>query len=305
MSLPERTCPGLGIVEPCLPSRAKAPPSGPGWIHEIKHDGFRILARRGPAGVRLTMRNGNDFTSRFPLIEMAVKSLPVRSCLIDGEAIVCDKDGLAVFELIRGHRSVASAVHCAFDLLEVKLGCEGIVSKRLGSSYRSGRSAHWVKEPERASREARSGRGLGALQREWGMKRSILWGMPIALTLASSLQAQDLTELNDLKADIWEAELAQRNFAAGLPHCSELNGTNFYFYPRDRVLNLQDYRSSLDNFVREGAFNPETRRPWNKQDADARWAQVQKQASIDQANCAAVASLPSLRQKLKELQQQQ
>jgi hypothetical protein len=133
------------------------------------------------------------------------------------------------------------------------------------------------------------------------MRRSILWGMPIALTLASSLQAQDVTELNDLKAEIWEAELAQRNFAAGLPHCSELNGTNFYFYPRDRVLNLHDYRSSLDNFVTEGSFNPETRRPWNKQDADARWAQVQKQAITDKANCAAVASLPSLRQKLKEL----
>jgi hypothetical protein len=93
--------------------------------------------------------------------------------------------------------------------------------------------------------------------------------------------------------------VAQRNFAAGLPHCSELNGTNFYFYRRDRVLNLQDYRRSLDNFVAEGALNPETRRPWNKQNADARWAHAQKQASTDQANCAAVASLPSLRQKLK------
>jgi len=189
--LRERTRPGLGIIEPCLPLPAKAPPSGPGWLHEIKHDGFRILARRGPAGVQLITRNGNDFTSRFPFIEMAVKSLPVRSCLIDGEAIVCDKDGLAVFELIRGHRTVASAVHCAFDLLELdgkdlrgqpieirktalakvlkgshlsivlnehfeedgaavyraacQLGCEGVVSKRLGSPYRSGRSPNWVK----------------------------------------------------------------------------------------------------------------------------------------------------------------
>jgi bifunctional non-homologous end joining protein LigD len=191
MSLRERTRPGLGIIEPCLPSPAKAPPSGLGWLHEIKHDGFRIPARRGPAGVRLITRNGNDFTSRFPFIEMVVKSLPVRSCLIDGEAIVCDKDGLAVFELIRGHSTVASAVHCAFDLLEVngqdirnypiekrknalaellrdahsnivlnehfeedgeivfreacKLGCEDIVSKRLGSIYRRGRSPNWVK----------------------------------------------------------------------------------------------------------------------------------------------------------------
>jgi hypothetical protein len=115
----------------------------------------------------------------------------------------------------------------------------------------------------------------------------------------SSDQAQDLTELNELKAKIWEAEVAQRNFAAGLPHCSELNGTNFYFSQQNRVLNLQDYRRSLDNLVTQGVF------PWNRQDADARWAQVQKQATTDQANCMAVASLPSLRQKLKELQQRQ
>ena len=191
MSLRERTRPGLGIIEPCLPSPAKAPPSGPGWLHEIKHDGFRIMARRDAAGVKLITRAGNDFSSRFPFIAIAVGKLPVRSCLIDGEAIVCDKDGLAVFDLIRGHGSKASAVHCAFDLLELdgkdlrrrpienrkallaklldgshssialnehfeedgrlvfdaacQLGCEGIVSKRLGSPYRSGRSKHWIK----------------------------------------------------------------------------------------------------------------------------------------------------------------
>jgi ATP-dependent DNA ligase len=50
MSLRDRTRPGLGIIEPCLPSAAKAPPSGPGWLHEIKHDCFRILARRDSAG---------------------------------------------------------------------------------------------------------------------------------------------------------------------------------------------------------------------------------------------------------------
>src|SRR5262249_51068543 len=104
---------------PRLQRSATLPPPGRGGTHEIKHDGSRILAGRGPAGVQLITRNGNDFTRRFPFIEMAVKSLPVRSCLIDGEAIVCDKDGLAVFELIRGHRTVASAVHCAFYLLEL------------------------------------------------------------------------------------------------------------------------------------------------------------------------------------------
>ena len=119
MSLRERTHPGQGIIEPCLPSPAKAPPSGSGWLHEIKHDGFRILARRGPARVRLITGNANDFTHRFPFIERAVKTLPVWSCLVDGEAVACDQNGLAVFDLIRGHASKASTVLCVFDLLEL------------------------------------------------------------------------------------------------------------------------------------------------------------------------------------------
>ncbi len=189
--LRERTRPGLGIIEPCLPSPAKAPPSGPDWIHEIKHDGFRILARRDSAGVQLITRNGNDFTSRVPLAVDAVTILPGRSFLLDGEAIVTNERGLAVFELTRRHRHGGDAVLIAFDLIELegedlrrvpieqrkrklaklvrgphpgivlnevfegdgdilfehacKLGCEGIVSKRLGSPYRSGRSPHWIK----------------------------------------------------------------------------------------------------------------------------------------------------------------
>jgi ATP-dependent DNA ligase len=47
----------------------------------------------------------------------AVAALPARSCLIDGEAIVTDRNGLAVFDLIRGHRSSAAAILCAFDLI--------------------------------------------------------------------------------------------------------------------------------------------------------------------------------------------
>jgi bifunctional non-homologous end joining protein LigD len=185
MSLRERTRPRLGIIEPCLPSPAKAPPSGPGWIHEIKHDGFRIMARRDGAGARLITRHGNDFTSRFPFIVAVVTALPAHSFLIDGEAIVTNGDGLAVFDLSD------AAVLVAFDLIELegedlrrssieyrkrklaklvrgphlgivlnehyegdgeivfkhacKLGCEGIVSKRLGSPYRSGRSPLWIK----------------------------------------------------------------------------------------------------------------------------------------------------------------
>src|SRR5881227_3118398 len=117
--LRERTRPGLGIIEPCLPSPAKAPPSGPGWLHEIKHDGFRIMARRDGAGIRLFTRNGNDFTNRFPMIVAAATALSARSFLIDGEAIVTNRDGLAVLDLIRHDRHGGGAVLCAFDLIEL------------------------------------------------------------------------------------------------------------------------------------------------------------------------------------------
>ena len=78
------------------------------------------MARRDAAGVRLITRNGNDFTKRSLTIAAAIETLSVRSCLVDGEAIVCDENGLAVFDLIRRRRSShADAILCAFDLLEL------------------------------------------------------------------------------------------------------------------------------------------------------------------------------------------
>jgi bifunctional non-homologous end joining protein LigD len=70
-----------GHIEPCLPSQAERPSSGDGWIHEIKHDGYRIMARRDSTGVRLITRHGNDFTVRFPLAVEVVSALPARSFL--------------------------------------------------------------------------------------------------------------------------------------------------------------------------------------------------------------------------------
>jgi ATP-dependent DNA ligase len=88
-------------LEPCLPRPANEPPAGPGWIHEIKRDGFRILARHEAERIRLFTRHGTNFTHRFPLIVAALESLPVRSCVIDGEAIVVDGRGLSVFDVLR------------------------------------------------------------------------------------------------------------------------------------------------------------------------------------------------------------
>jgi len=70
-------------------------PSGSQWLHEIKHDGFRIIARKTGAQVRLYSRPGNDLTRRSPLIVETLARLRSRSCIIDGEAVACDDNGVA------------------------------------------------------------------------------------------------------------------------------------------------------------------------------------------------------------------
>ena len=81
----------LWCAELCLPRLALRPPAAPGWIYEIKHDSFRILAKQNPDGVHLFTRKGYDLGVRFTLVTTAVAALPARSCLIDGEAIACDR----------------------------------------------------------------------------------------------------------------------------------------------------------------------------------------------------------------------
>ena len=181
------------FIEPCLPSSADSPPSGPDWVHEIKHDGYRLMARRDPVGVRLLTRRGNDWSPRFPLIVEAVNMLKAQSCLIDGEVVCCNDDGVADFQRLRQRKQGQHALLIVFDLLELdgkdlrreplevrkatlasvlrgcgpglqfnqhlaypgevvlrhacKMGLEGIVSKRLGSIYRSGRSKDWLTYP--------------------------------------------------------------------------------------------------------------------------------------------------------------
>ena len=60
-----RTLPA-GFIAPCLPTKAHTLPSGSQWLHEIKHDGFRVIARKNGARVRLYSRPGNDFNPPLP-----------------------------------------------------------------------------------------------------------------------------------------------------------------------------------------------------------------------------------------------
>jgi bifunctional non-homologous end joining protein LigD len=180
----QRRPPG-GFIQPCLPTASDRPRTGPEWVHEIKHDGYRLFAQRQGIGGRLLTRNGYDWSERYPAVLKALMALMVRSCLIDGEVVICDERGVAMFDRLRhGPRAKPDAVLFAFDLLELDgedlrampierrkrkpeglldgaptglqlcehlqgdgveifrhacaLGCEGTVSKRLGSRYSSG-----------------------------------------------------------------------------------------------------------------------------------------------------------------------
>jgi bifunctional non-homologous end joining protein LigD len=106
-----------GFIPPCLPMTAPNAPSGTQWLHEIKHDGFRVIARNDGRRVTLYGRSGDDLTLRYPLIVEAMARLP--SCTIDGEAIACDESGVASFDLLQRRAQDERVFLYAFDLIEL------------------------------------------------------------------------------------------------------------------------------------------------------------------------------------------
>src|ERR1700730_19278926 len=112
-SLRPRTLP-VGFIAPCLPTSARQPPSGAEWLIEIKHDGFRVIARKESKRGRLYSRPGNDLTYRLPLIVEALAKLRSSSCIIDGEAVSCGDDGRADFNRIRYRHHDADVFLYAF-----------------------------------------------------------------------------------------------------------------------------------------------------------------------------------------------
>jgi bifunctional non-homologous end joining protein LigD len=94
-------------------------PAGPDWVHEIKHDGYRLQVRRAGDGVRLFTRRGYDWSGRYPAIAATAVKLQARSFTLDGEACVCGPDGIAIFDALHRHGTVSEAMLYAFDLLEL------------------------------------------------------------------------------------------------------------------------------------------------------------------------------------------
>ena len=97
-----------GFIEPCLPTPSQRVPVGPGWVYEIKHDGYRLMVRKTGDRVRIYARRGVDWTKRFPRIVSRVRNLPAQTVLIDGEGVICDDNGLAIFDKL--HSKLNDAV---------------------------------------------------------------------------------------------------------------------------------------------------------------------------------------------------
>jgi bifunctional non-homologous end joining protein LigD len=186
-----------GFIIPAQPVLASRPPSGADWVHEIKHDGYRMIVRRDGPTVRLYSRNAHDWPARLPAIAAPAARIKAKSFTIDGEAVVLGSDGLSRFEELSRREGARTAILYAFDLIEhddedmrnlpfldrkaalarllrnteagilfnehiaedgpvvfahsCRLGAEGIVSKRVDGTYRSGPCRVWIKVRNPAS----------------------------------------------------------------------------------------------------------------------------------------------------------
>jgi bifunctional non-homologous end joining protein LigD len=109
-------------IAPLLASAAEAPPSGGDWLHELKFDGYRILAFIEGAAVRLVSRNGLDWTDRFPRLATDLPHLAANTALVDGEVVHLDDNGASSFGGLQKALSegrTENLVYYAFDLLHL------------------------------------------------------------------------------------------------------------------------------------------------------------------------------------------
>jgi bifunctional non-homologous end joining protein LigD len=105
------------LFEPCIPSRGKTVPVGPDWIHEIKHDGYRLIVHRDGSRVRLFTRNGHDWTDRYPWIVQGALQNRQKQFVLDGEAVILGVDGVSDFDALHSGKHNDEVQFYAFDML--------------------------------------------------------------------------------------------------------------------------------------------------------------------------------------------
>jgi len=109
-------------MQPELATLVDAAPAGDDWVHEIKLDGYRVLAHLDHGQVRLLTRNGKDWTERMPTLQAALEQLEVDSAVIDGELVALDEHGVSRFQTLQSSLNAESdgaLVYYAFDLLHL------------------------------------------------------------------------------------------------------------------------------------------------------------------------------------------
>lgn len=107
-------------IKPQLCQLVKEAPSGEGWAHELKFDGYRMHARLDRGDIRLLTRTGLDWVGKYPTIVTALRTLPARQAYLDGELCGVQPDGLTSFALIQNaadRQGGSGLVYFAFDLL--------------------------------------------------------------------------------------------------------------------------------------------------------------------------------------------
>jgi bifunctional non-homologous end joining protein LigD len=103
--------------QPCIPTRGKVVPAGREWLHEIKHDGFRMIVQRDGNRVHLFTRNGHDWSDRYPWIVDAACRIRSKQFVLDGEAVVLGADGISDFEALYSRQHDEEVQFYAFDML--------------------------------------------------------------------------------------------------------------------------------------------------------------------------------------------
>ena len=106
--------------EPCIPTRGTKVPPGPEWIHEIKHDGYRLIVQREGKRVRMLTRNGYDWSDRYPLIVEAALRNRCTSFVVDGEAVLLGVDGISDFNGLHSRKHDDEVMLYAFDILTLE-----------------------------------------------------------------------------------------------------------------------------------------------------------------------------------------
>jgi bifunctional non-homologous end joining protein LigD len=118
-------------LKPQLPTLVAAVPSGDQWLHEIKYDGYRIIARLARGKVKLWSRNGNDWTPKLPTIAGALRDLPVKNALLDGEVVHEEPNGVTSFSLLAIDLSEGRTEHLVYYVFDLPYlnGCSVMASR--------------------------------------------------------------------------------------------------------------------------------------------------------------------------------